>query len=345
MTSELVSTRFDADKISLIARTIAKGCTPDELQLFVAIADRTGLDPFARQIFAVKRYDGRERCYVMQTQVSIDGARLTAQRSGEYAGQTATSWCGADGVWLDVWLSESAPAAARVGVYRRGFAEPLVAIALWREYCPYNKDGQPTGQWPRMPALMIAKCAESLALRKAFPAELSGIYTAEEMEQSSRHEPQPVPAPVQVLAVSTRLPVEVAREEQAVALPVPIAALAALPAVKRMSKAERAADTLRVLAPAAEVAVVDTDAQARKDWPMEEFTLLPSSSPAIVLNGKGRKVWRIDQDDIDTPLAVLDDKIASNIEANQAFGLKSTIITERVGAKRVVVAIREELPI
>lgn len=169
------------DRIELWKSLYCKGATDLEAKLFLSVCHRTGLDPESRQIYAVLRWDSKQNRNILTPQVSIDGLRLIAQRSGKYQGQIGPAWCGKDGIWKEAWLEDTPPMACKVAVLREGFTEPMYAIATWKSYAQRNKDGKLMGMWKKYPDLMLSKCAESLALRKSFPHETSGIYTEDEM--------------------------------------------------------------------------------------------------------------------------------------------------------------------
>ena len=156
-----------------------------ELKLFLAQCKRTGLDPLSRQIYAFMS-KGK-----LTIGTSIDGARVIAERSGKYAGQVGPYWCGEDGVWKDVWLSPSPPLAARVGILRTDFKEPMWGIATFEGYKQqyYDRERQCwklSGQWEKNSPNQMAKCAEALAMRKTFPNDLSGLYAEEELGQEKK---------------------------------------------------------------------------------------------------------------------------------------------------------------
>jgi phage recombination protein Bet len=204
----------------LAKKTVCKGASDTEFDLFMAFCKKTQLDPFARQIYSVRRkqWNSQTRGYeeAQIIQVSIDGFRLTAERTHKYTGQVGPWWCGKDGDWKEVWLADEPPAAAKVGVMRSDFQLPLYAVALFKAYVQTNSNGEAISRWKADPAGMLAKCAESLALRRAFPQELSGLYTTEEMGGQADStvieapwQPEPQHHPAIEPTVVSHLPVEV----------------------------------------------------------------------------------------------------------------------------------------
>lgn len=171
---------FSATQVDLIKSVIAKDATDDELKLFLYTAKRTGLDPLTRQIYFQKRKSKqKDGTYKEQMVIltGIDGYRAIATRSGELAGEDDVVFDSETGVY---------PTKATVTVYRMVGATrcPFTATARWGEYVAVGYDGKPSQMWAKMPYLMLGKCAAALAYRKAFPNDISGIYTTEEMQQA-----------------------------------------------------------------------------------------------------------------------------------------------------------------
>jgi phage recombination protein Bet len=173
--------QWDDEFRQLIVETILKPknrpATMGELAMLAEQSVRTGLDPMSKQIYGIYRYDKRAGGEVMTIQVGIDGLRAVAERTGRYAGGPAYLFCGPDKTWTDVWDEKAKPIAAKAIVRKviGGIVIDTEAVALWSEY------GLDKNVWADKPAHMLGKCAEALALRKAFPQDLSGLYTDDEM--------------------------------------------------------------------------------------------------------------------------------------------------------------------
>ena len=165
---------FSKSEIETIKENVAQGATNNELKLFLYQCSRTGLDPLSRQIHFIKR-GGRATI-----QAGIDGLRAIAERTGKYAGND-------DYIYNDTKtmfeMGGELPTTATATVHKivDGVRVEFAATALWDAYCPQGKE---SFMWNKMPYLMLGKCAEALALRKAFPNDLSGIYSTDEMHQA-----------------------------------------------------------------------------------------------------------------------------------------------------------------
>jgi len=199
---------FTSQQVAVLQHIGVENASEGDLAVFFHVVKRTGLDPFARQIYMIGRNsnvkDDRTNQWVKVVkwtiQTGIDGYRLIGRRAADVRRETisvsAPEWCTEDGEWRPVWRSAWGwPVAARVTIHRSG--SPFTAVALFDEYKQTKRDGGLTQMWEQRPAGQIAKCAEALAWRTAFPQDLAGIYVEDEMQQADRDDLPTGPQPEQ----------------------------------------------------------------------------------------------------------------------------------------------------
>lgn len=197
------SSTYSAAQLQLIRNTVARDCNPMEFDLFVTVARNAGLDPFRKQISAIvfsKDNPDKRRMSIITT---IDGLRVIAARSGRYrpdedepvfeidpAAKSPTNPLGLVKAVVKIYVADA---------MREGGWKPVTGVAYWDEFAPIKDEwaydqsqgrraptGKQTldGQWPKMPRIMLAKCAEAQALRKAFPEDMSSLYEAAELDRA-----------------------------------------------------------------------------------------------------------------------------------------------------------------
>lgn len=213
---------FTGAQLNLIRATVAKDCTPVEFDLFITVAQKAGLDPLRRQISAIvfdEADRGRRRMAIITT---IDGLRAIAARTGRYRPDEEeprfelepelkgpANPLGLVRASVHIFVADPAPS---------GSWRPVAGVAYWDEYAPIlettaegydwvetgetwpdsgrpkkrkvprageiERTLEPSSPWARMPRVMLAKCAEAQALRRAFPEDLSALYEAPELDQA-----------------------------------------------------------------------------------------------------------------------------------------------------------------
>lgn len=209
--NQVVSLRPGSDytgaQLALIKRTVAKDTNGDEFDLFMSIAKMKGLDPFSKQISAIVFNKDKPDKRNMSVITTIDGMRAIAARSGRYrpdenepvieydeaAKNPQTNPLGIVKAVVTIYILD----AAKAGGWR-----PVPGVAYWDEFAPikdewaWQDDGKgdrkrkPTGKqtldgnWPKMGRIMISKCAEAQAIRKAFPEDTSGLYERAELDRA-----------------------------------------------------------------------------------------------------------------------------------------------------------------
>jgi phage recombination protein Bet len=179
--ADLAPADFGEEHKRIVRDAFAAGATPIEFEMLWLGAKSRGLDPVRKQIHFVQRYDKARNCKVWSSQVSIDGFRAIAEDTGKYDGQDEPIY------ELD---PNGGVLSVKVAVYRKDIGRPFWGHARWAEFVQMGDKG-PTFMWGKMPFHMLAKCAEALALRKAFPEKLAGLYTPDEMPPEDRDEPGP----------------------------------------------------------------------------------------------------------------------------------------------------------
>ena len=195
-----------------VKATVAPKDCPDEfVVLYFMRCKQVGADPSSKMLYIVNRKNRGEDGWRIESYV--DFFRSAAVATGEYNGQEGPQWCGDDGVWLDEWLRDTPPTAARVKVFRKNVEHTPWITARYSAY--YGSGANFLEK--KLGEVLIAKVAEALAYRKAFPQQLSGVYVAEEMKQADDAKTV-YPAGIQQgTNEAVPIPDDVARVESAVA--------------------------------------------------------------------------------------------------------------------------------
>ena len=172
---------------ALIKTAVGADLTVEEFKTLLLMSAQKGLNPLNDEIWPVK-YGGKTARMVLQT--SIEGYIKIANKTGKFGGFGPATVIVRDKegtlreIPLNLWDPDNQVLVRAVArVIHRDYDLPQEYSADYSFYCK-SYDGKPNNFWDKGPLLMLYKCAQAVALRRTFPAELSNLYTEYEMEQA-----------------------------------------------------------------------------------------------------------------------------------------------------------------
>lgn len=207
-------------QLATLKNTIAKPLNTPEFNLYVEYCARIGLDPIRKQVIPIVFNAGDAERRQMTIVVTIDGLRTIAERVQNYRPDEDeprytykeelkdphTNPLGIERCVVVVWKQDN-----------KGVWNKVNGTAYWDEFVPLKDDAEggytwedtgetwpdsgkpkkkkiPRGDvvtaidsktlWPKMPRIMIAKCAEAQALRKGWPDQFSGVHVDAEFDRA-----------------------------------------------------------------------------------------------------------------------------------------------------------------
>lgn len=198
VSSGIVSLGYTTAQIDTIKETVAKGATNEELFMFLSLAKKYELDPFAKEIWFIKDKSGK-----VMIQAGRDGFLKTAQRDARFKGIASFPVYSNDEFEINPTAGEVKhkpnfkERGELIGAWARVEKEgitPYVSFADFKEYYAGYKDENgkiKTGQygqmkpqiWDLKPSMMIQKVAQTIALRMTFG--INGMYSPEEVGENN----------------------------------------------------------------------------------------------------------------------------------------------------------------
>lgn len=190
-------TAFDKMQLAALGQMGLKDAPEGDIMVLLHVAQRTGLDPFTKQIMMIGRNEKRREKgrdgkwtdvwgtkYTIQT--GIEGFRTIRSRAEREEGVrgilSRPLFYDGEGKQYPVWFFQR-PAVAVEMTYtvrdRNGIETPYTSILRFDEYVQTGKGDNGEvyriAQWATKPVHMLEKCCEADVYRKAFPQDYSAV--------------------------------------------------------------------------------------------------------------------------------------------------------------------------